>query len=1140
MGKLNTLKSITLRITISGFKHLLVLFSFLLMLSCSSKKEEVNDEPSGPRLFTLLSPDETGVKFMNTLNESPNANVMMYEYFYNGGGVAAGDLNNDGLDDLYFSSNMESNVLYLNRGAMKFEDITRQSGTAGRNGPWKTGVSMADVNGDGWLDIYIAFSGNLRPERLVPQMLINLGPDANGIPRFEDKAAAYGLAIPNNTTQAYFFDYDRDSDLDLFLLNHNPQTLPPVDEVTIKQMLETKNPSAGLRLFRNDINNGNPSFSDVTATAGIHNSVLNYGLGAGIADINHDGYPDIYVGNDYIAPDYLYINNGNGTFTDQAGKSLGHTSHFSMGNDIADINNDGMNDIFSLDMLPEDNRRQKLLFAPDNYERFNLNVKTGLHHQYMRNMLHLNNGNGRFSEIGQLSGISNTDWSWSALFADYDNDGWKDLLVTNGYLRDFTNQDFVKYMKSYLQTKRRNIGDEDILKLIHEMPASDVVNYVFRNEGNLSFTDKGKDWGFNEPSNSNGAAYADLDNDGDLDLVINNINKPAFIYRNESGKVSGKESGNNFIRIKLRGERYNTHGIGARITLYQGGHLQYLEQMPYRGYQSSVSPTLHFGLGKETAIDSIRVEWVSGKRQVIPRVQVNQSIEIKESEALPATLNSQPVKPAFKSSDSYFREVAPPIKYAHATTSINDFKRQPLLVNPLSFSGPCLVKADINNDGLEDIFAGGGNGKPGMVFLQNRNGSFNAVNNPDLEMDRDSEDADAIFLDANGDKHLDLYIASGGYHAFDPKDKRLQDRLYFGNGKGNFKKASDALPELISSKGCAAAADYNGDGHTDIFVGGRVVPGRYPEAPESYLLLNDGKGKFTNVTKQWNAQLPAIGMVTDAVWMDVNSDQRPDLLLAGEWMPLTVMVNTGKSLEDKTLDYFGKKYSGWWNTLHVVDIDGDGREDIVAGNNGLNSQCRATEKEPAGMYYKDFDGNGAIDPILTFFIQGKSYPYVSRDELLDQVSMMRTRFADYKSYADATIDDIFTKEEMKDAGYLEANTLATMLFLRKENSFREVALPREVQFAPVFAITTVDYDRNGSKDIMFGGNIYNSRLRFGRSDANQGILVKNEKNGKLSAVPQAACGLDLRGDIRSVVSIGEQLIFGINQQPLVAYKLNKK
>lgn len=1136
MGKLNTLKSITLRITISGLKHSLVLFSFLLMLSCNSKKEEVKDEPSGPRLFTLLSPDETGVKFMNTLNESPNANVMMYEYFYNGGGVAAGDLNNDGLDDLYFSSNMESNVLYLNRGNMKFEDITRQSGTAGRNGPWKTGISMADVNGDGWLDIYIAFSGNLRPERLVPQMLINLGPDANGIPRFEDRAAAYGLAVPNNTTQAYFFDYDRDSDLDLFLLNHNPQTLPPIDEVTIKQMLETKNPSAGLRFLRNDMKDGNPVFTDVTDAAGIHNSGLNYGLGAGIADINHDGFPDIYVGNDYIAPDYLYINNRNGTFTDQAKQSLGHTSHFSMGNDIADINNDGMNDIFSLDMLPEDNRRQKLLFAPDNYERFNLNIKTGLHHQYMRNMLHLNNGNGSFSEIGQLSGISNTDWSWSALFADYDNDGWKDLVVTNGYLRDFTNQDFVKYMKTYLQSKQRNIRDEDILKLIHEMPASDVVNYIFRNEGNLSFTNKGKAWGFDEPSNSNGAAYTDLDNDGDLDLVINNINKPAFIYRNESAN----QSGNNFIRIKLKGEGYNTHGIGARVTLYRTGKLQYLEQMPFRGYQSSVSPILHFGLGKEKIIDSLCVEWVSGKIQVIRKVPVNKIFEILEADARPARLNSQRSASASKSAGPYFKPVATPVNFAHAPTSINDFKRQPLLVNPLSFSGPCLVKADINEDGLEDLFVGGGMGQPGAVFLQKQNGRFQQITNPDLEMDKESEDADAVFLDANGDKHLDLYIASGGYHSFDPKDRRFQDRLYFGNGKGNFKKASEALPEMISSKGCTAAADYNGDGHTDIFVGGRVVPGRYPETPESFLLLNDGRGKFRNVTKEWNPQLASIGMVTDAVWMDVNADQRPDLLLAGEWMPLTILVNSGKSLEDKTLDYFGKKYSGWWNTIHVADVDGDGREDIVAGNNGLNSQCRATEKEPAGIYFKDFDGNGAVDPILTFFIQGKSYPYVSRDELLDQVSMMRTRFADYKSYADATIDDIFTKEEMKNAGYLEANTLATMLFLRKENSFKESALPREVQFAPVFSITTVDYNRDGNRDLLFCGNIYNSRLRFGRSDANQGILVKNEKNGKLSAVSQTACGLDLKGDVRSVVEINEQLIFGINQQPLVAYKMNKE
>lgn len=1124
---MNTLKLITLRKNFFLPAYFLLAYSILVLPGCNSQEESSPIE-TGPKLFTLLPPDDTGVHFVNTLNESANANVMMYEYFYNGGGVAIGDLNNDGLEDIYFSSNMESNALYLNRGNMKFEDITAPSGTAVRNGPWKTGVSMADVNGDGKLDIYIAFSGNLRPEKLIPQLLINLGPDANGIPRFEDRAAAYGLAFPSNTTQAYFFDYDLDNDLDLFLLNHNPQTLPPVDEVTIRQMLDTKNPSSGLRLFRNDIKNGSPSFSDVTETAGIHNSALNYGLGAGIADINHDGYPDIYVGNDYIAPDYLYINNGNGSFTDRTEESLGHTSHFSMGNDIADINNDGLNDIYSLDMLPEDNHRQKLLFAPDNYERFNLNVKTGLHHQYMRNMLHLNNGNGSFSEIGQLSGISNTDWSWAALFADYDNDGWKDLVVTNGYLRDFTNQDFVKYMKTYLQNKRRNIRDEDILQLIHEMPASDVMNYVFKNNGDLSFTNESSNWGFTEPSNSNGAAYADLDNDGDLDLVINNINKPAFIYRNEAAQ----QATNNFLRIRLLGEGYNTFGNGARVTLYQGNQVQYLEQMPYRGYQSSVSPILHFGLGNATVIDSLIIEWNSGKKQVVKNIQAKQVLEIKETDARPAI-------PYERKTDPLFKSVASPIRYEHATASINDFKRQPLLVNPLSFFGPALVKGDINGDGLEDIFAGGGNGKAGAVFLQQKNGSFLQVSNPDLEADKTFEDADAVIFDANGDQLPDLYIASGGYHSIDPRDPVLQDRLYFGNGKGNFKRALGSLPEMITSKGCVAAADYNGDGHTDIFIGGRVVPGRYPETPESFLLLNDGRGKFTNVTKQWNARLGAIGMVTDAVWMDVNADKRPDLLLAGEWMPLTIFINTGKSLEDKTMEYFGKKYSGWWNTLHVEDINGDGKMDIIAGNNGWNSQCRVTEKEPAEMYYKDFDGNGAVDPILSFFIQGKSYPYVSRDELLDQVSMMRTRFADYKSYADATIDDIFSKEELKDAGHLEANTLSTMLFVQTENRFRETALPREVQFAPVFAITTMDADKDGNRDLLFFGNIHKSRLRFGRSDASKGVLVKNEKNGTLSAVPQVSSGLNLKGDVRSVIGIGDQLIIGINQQPVAAYRLKR-
>jgi hypothetical protein len=853
-------------------------------------------------------------------------------------------------------------------------------------------------------------------------------------------------------------------------------------------------------------------------------------LGCGIADLNADGWPDIYVSNDYIAPDYLYINNRDGTFSETIRNSMGHVSHFSMGNDIADINNDGLNDIFTLDMLPEDNKRQKLLFAPDNYERFDINLRSGLHYQYMRNMLHVNNGDGSFSEVGQLAGVSNTDWSWAALFADYDNDGWKDLFVTNGYVRDFTNMDFTKYMTDVLRRANKNPTDENLLDLIHQMPASDVVNYVYKNDGQLNFSNKAKEWGMTESSNSNGAAYSDLDNDGDLDLVVNNINKPAFIYRNESSA----QAKNHFLKIKLKGSGYNKFGIGATLKLYSSGKIQSLEQMPARGFQSSVSPVLHFGVGNITSIDSLQVVWPSGKQQLIKKIQSDQLIQLDENAATD-------LKDTLKNEHTLFTSVVSPVEYIHAKAEINDFKRQPLLVNPLSFAGPCFAKGDVNKDGLEDLYAGAGNGKAGSIYLQQRNGKFILKKNQAIEADNHYYDSDAIFFDANGDGSLDLYVASGGYHNLTPADPLLQDRLYLGDGKGNFNKSENALPAMISSKGCVAAGDVNGDGYTDLFVGGRVVPGRYPETPKSFLLINNGKGKFSDNTAQWNNQLSKIGMVTDAVWTDLNGDKRDDLIVVGEWMPVSVLVNANSKLENKSSDYFDKAYSGWWNVLLLEDFNGDGKQDLVVGNNGLNSQCRATEKEPAIMYYKDFDENGSVDPILTMYIQGKSYPYISRDELLDQMSIMRTRFPDYKSYADATLNDVFTKEELANAGTLRADYLKTVLFLRAANNkFVEAQLPVHAQASPVFTIIPLDYNADNKTDMLLCGNISNARLRFGKYDANYGVLLKNDGSGKFSYVPQHQSGFKLSGDVRSAVLINDILLFGINHNKATAYKLSTR
>lgn len=1100
----------------------LVIASGLLIVTACNSEEPKTVTAADTHLFTLLPTDSTHIYFNNPLEEGLNTNVLLYEYFYNGGGVAIGDVNNDGLQDIYFSSNLGDSKLYINNGGMRFQDVTIAANASVRPGPWKTGVTIADVNGDGKLDIYVCYSGKMPAAKRANQLFINNGNNANNIPQFIEQAEAYGLADSGFSTQAYFFDHDRDGDLDMFLLNHNPDNLPILDEVSTSEILKKRDPNIGVKLFKNNSNH----FSDVTQEAGFSSSALSYGLGAGIADVNNDGWQDIYISNDYGVPDYLYINNRNGTFTDKVQSSMGHISHFSMGNNVSDINNDGLPDIFTLDMLPEDNRRQKLLFAPDNYEKFDLSLRSGFYYQYMRNMLQLNNGDGTFSEVGQLAGISNTDWSWAPLFADFDNDGWKDLYVTNGYLRDFTNMDFIKYMNDFIQSKGR-LKKEDVLDIITHMPASNLVNYMYKNNGDLKFDDKGREWGLSVPSNSNGAAYADLDNDGDLDLVVNNINQPAFIYRNDESRSPG----NHFIAFKLEGGSKNTQGIGAKVSIYHNGNQQFLEQMPSRGYESTVSPVLHFGLGKSASVDSIQVVWLSGKKQLLTQVKADQVITLNEKNANLPYQSSQPVK-------SIFKEVESPINYQNTTNNINDFKRQPLLVNPFSFSGPCMIKGDVNGDGLEDLFLGGGSATAASLYIQHKGGTFTKMNQPAFEKDRMSEDADAVFFDCNADGHPDLYVVSGGYHNYVQDDTLLQDRLYLNDGKGNFTKAVNALPAMRVSKSCVRVNDLNGDGSPDLFVGGRVIPGRYPETPVSYVLINDGKGNFNDRTAEIAPALQKIGLVTDAAWADLDGDKKPELIVVGEWMPITVFGNQNGKLENKTTSYFSKEYSGWWNKLLVGDFNHDGRQDLVIGNLGLNSQCRASDQQPAEMFYKDFDDNGAVDPILCFYIKDSSYPYVTREELLDQMSIMRTRFTDYKSYADASINSIFTNEELKNANHLKANWLQTSLFINGANGkFAEMALPIQAQFSPVFTITAMDFNKDGNEDLLLCGNINHPRLRFGKSDANYGVLLQGDGKGGFKYINQQQSGFQLRGDVRSVIDISNTWLFGINQKQLMAYKV---
>ena len=1095
----------------------LYLIILLFLIFCASCKRDNGVKLKGT-LFQLVPSSQTGIKFINKIKDDGKYNVLNYRNFYNGGGVAIGDVNNDGKPDIFFTSNQGDCKLYINKGNWKFEDVTAKSGL-NKYHRWHTGVTMVDINGDGWLDIYVCNSGGLGDADRANELYIN---QKDGT--FKEEAEKYGLADKGLSTQAIFFDFDHDGDLDCFILNNSYR---PIGSFGYNRNLRNiRDPLNGDRLYRND----NGKFVDISAQAGIYGSEIGFGLGVAAGDMFNTGWDDMYISNDFFEHDYLYKNQHNGTFKEISDEALGHMSLSSMGSDMADINNDGLLDMFTTDMLPEDDYRLKTTTKFDEFDVYNAKLKGDFHHQFTKNCLQLNNGDGTFSEIADLAGVNATDWSWSALCFDFNNDGWKDVFVSNGISRDLTNQDFLSYFSSEEVMREIKNGGFKAKTLLDKMPKTPISSYGFVNQKNLQFTNETVSLGLSKPGFSNGAAYGDLDGDGDLDLVVNNENGEAFIYRNMTSEGTKAR----YLRVKLKGKGMNTFGIGAKVTVYTNGMQQLIEQMPTRGFESSVEPVLNFGTASYKKVDSLKVVWPDMKMQVLKNINTNTTITLKQADAgLNFTPTTAKAKPMYKNitSMSFKTDIY------HKENDYKDFDNQRLIPKMVSTEGPKVSVADVNGDGLEDFFIGNATGDTAKLFIQQPDGTFNQKKQYAFDLDKTSEDIGSLFFDSKHDGKMDFVTVSGG-NLEKEGSLDLLARMYVNDGKGNFTRKLSGWPLVSVNASCVRLNKDNGD----LFIGARCIPGAYGMPPSSKLLRNDGHGNFSDVTAFVAPVLVKLGMVTDAQWADIDGSGRNSLVVVGDWMPITILKYVNGKLV-KTGEIANS--SGWWNCLTVADLNGDGKLDLIAGNNGLNSKIKADVDHPAKLYVSDFDNNGQVECIPVYYkTDGKAYPFNLHDDIIKQLPYLKKKFYRYDAYAGKSIEEIFTSEELEKALVLSVVQTQTCVFYNNgHGQFIMQPLPIRAQFSPVFSILADDLNNDGVKDLFLGGNFYGLKPEVGRYDASYGVTLLGNKRRGFDYITPVKSGLFIKGEVRDINEIktknGIDIVVARNNDALQLFKPEK-